>query len=136
MTKMIFINLPVADLAASERFYTAIGCTKNAQFSDDNAISMVLSDTITFMLLRHAYFSTFIKKPIANAKEAVGALYAISLEGREAVDALTEIAGTSGGRADVREVQDLGFMYSRAFEDPDGHVFEPFYMDMAAMPED
>ena len=135
MTKMIFINLPVKDLAASERFYSALGFTKNEQFSDDNAISMVWSDAITFMLLKHEYFLTFTKKPLANAREKVGALFAISLDSREAVDAITEMAGKSGGKADVQDKQDLGFMYSRAFEDPDGHVFEPAYMDMAAMPE-
>src|SRR5699024_2340910 len=119
----IFINLPVKDLAASERFYSALGFTKNEQFSDDNAVSMVWSDAITFMLLKHEYFLTFTKKPLANARETVGALFAISLDSREAVDAITETAGKSGGKADVRDVQDLGFMYSRAFEDPDGHVF-------------
>lgn len=135
MTKMVFINLPVKDLAASERFYTALGFTKNEQFSDDNAISMVWSDAITFMLLKHEYFLTFTKKPLPDARETVGALFAISLDSREAVDAITEMAGKSGGKADVHDVQDLGFMYSRAFEDPDGHVFEPAYMDMSAVPE-
>lgn len=136
MTKMIFINLPVKDLAASERFYAAIGCTKNEQFSDDNAISMVWSDAITFMLLRQDYFETFTRKPTANSRDTVGALYAISLESRDAVDVITETAGKSGGKADVHAVQDLGFMYSRAFEDPDGHVFEPAYMDMSALPSE
>ena len=87
------------------------------------------------MLLKHAYFSTFAKKPLANAREAVGALFAISLDSRDAVDAITEMAGKSGGKADVQDKQDLDFMYSRAFEDPDGHVFESVYMDMSALPE-
>ncbi len=134
MTKMIFINLPVKDLGAAERFYTAIGCEKNPQFSDENAVSMVWSDAIVFMLLKHEYFSTFVTKPIANAQEGVGALYAISCDRKEAVDAITEAAGKAGGTADVRDPQDLGFMYSRAFADPDGHIFEPAYMDMSAMP--
>lgn len=34
MPKMIFVNLPVKDLAAATRFYEAIGCSKNEQFSD------------------------------------------------------------------------------------------------------
>ena len=135
MTKMIFINLPVADLAASERFYRSLGFEKNEQFSNDSAISMVWSEAITFMLLKHAYFATFAKKPLANAREAVGALFAISLDSRDAVDAITEMAGKSGGKADVQDKQDLDFMYSRAFEDPDGHVFESVYMDMSALPE-
>lgn len=135
MPKMIFDNLPVRDLAASQRFYEAIGCTRNDMFSDDNAVSMVWSDTITFMILTHDYYKTFTSKPVADAHKASGALYTLSLDSREAVDAVTEAAQKAGGKADVRPAQDLGFMYSRAFEDPDGNTFEPAYMDMSAIPE-
>ena len=51
MSKMIFVNLPVKDIAAATRFYEAIGCQKNEQFSDHQASSMVWSDVITFHLL-------------------------------------------------------------------------------------
>lgn len=136
MPKMIFVNLPVADLAAATRFYEAIGCTKNADFSDDNAASMAWSEEIIFMLLKRDYFSTFTSKPIADAHKAAAVLVALSQESREAVDAITEAAGRAGGKADVREPQDMGFMYSRAFEDPDGNIFEPVWMNMeAAMAE-
>jgi predicted lactoylglutathione lyase len=136
MTKMIFVNLPVRDLAAATRFYEAIGCTKNAEFSSDDVSSMMWSDAITFMLLKHEYFSTFTSKPIADAHAAAGALIALSCDSREAVDAITETAGKTGGKADVRAPQDMGFMYSRAFEDPDGNIFEPVWMNMeAAMDE-
>ncbi|MGS1096387.1 VOC family protein (plasmid) [Aquamicrobium terrae] len=132
MPRMIFVNLPVKDLAAATRFYEAIGCEKNEQFSGENAASMVWSDSITFQLLTHDYFKTFTSKPIANAREAVGMLIALSRDSREEVDAITEAAAAAGGRADIREPQDMGFMYVRTFEDPDGHVFEPAWMDMAA----
>jgi uncharacterized protein len=130
MTKMIFVNLPVRDLAAATSFYEAIGCTKNADFSSDEVSSMMWSDAITFMLLTHDYFSTFTTRPIADAHAAAGALIALSCDGREAVDAITEAAGKAGGKADIREPQDLGFMYGRAFEDPDGNIFEPVWMNM------
>ena len=132
MPKMIFLNLPVKDIAASVRFYEAIGCKKNEQFSDEKSASMVWSDTIVFQLLTHEYFSTFTAKPIAKAGEAVGMLVALSCESREEVDAISRAAAASGGKADVREPQDMGFMYVRTFEDPDGHVFEPAWMDMGA----
>src|SRR3546814_687217 len=89
MPKMIFVNLPVKDLAASIRFYEAIGCEKNEQFSDDRAASMVWSETITFHLLTHDYFATFTPKPIANPRETVGMLIALSRDSREEVDAIT-----------------------------------------------
>jgi len=133
MTQMIFINLPVSDLTASIRFYEAIGCVKNDQFSDEKAACMVLSDAIFFQLLKRDYFATFTSRPVAQPKDAVGVLMALSRESREAVDALTEAAAAAGGKPDVRDAQDYGFMYSRAFEDPDGHTFEPMWMDPGAV---
>src|SRR6218665_3369942 len=134
MPKMIFINLPVKDLDASIRFYEAIGCSRNEQFSDHQTASMVWSDTITFMLLKHEYYSTFTTLPIADASKASGMLIALSRDSKADVDAITEAAGKSGGRAAPRPPQDMGFMYSRSFADPDGNVFEPVFMDMSAFP--
>ncbi len=133
MPKMIFVNLPVKDLAAATAFYKAIGCEQNAQFSDEKASSMVWSDAITFQLLTRDYFKTFISKPVADAHASCEVLLAITCDGRAGVDALAGRAAAAGGRADVRAPQDLGFMYSRAVEDPDGHVLELVWMDMAAV---
>lgn len=132
MPRMIFVNLPVKDLAAATRFYEAIGCEKNERFSDDRAASMVWSDTISFQLLTHDFFATFTPKAVADARAASEVLTALSLDSREEVDAITEAAAAAGGRADIREPQDMGFMYGRAFEDPDGHIFEPTWMDVEA----
>ncbi|MCO0638248.1 lactoylglutathione lyase, partial [Lutimaribacter sp. EGI FJ00014] len=90
------------------------------------------SDTITFQLMTRNYFSTFTSKPIANPRDAVGMLIALSRDSRDEVDAITEAAAAAGGKADIREKQDMGFMYLRTFEDPDGHVFEPMWMDLEA----
>jgi uncharacterized protein len=131
MAKMIFLNLPVKDMAASTAFYQAIGCVKNEQFSNEDASSMVWSDTITFQLLRHDYYKTFTAKPIADAHTTNSMLIALSRDSREEVDAMVDAAAKAGGLADVREPQDLGFMYLRTFADPDGHEFEPAYMDLS-----
>ena len=120
MAKMIFVNLPVKDLAAATRFYEAIGCSKNEQFSNDQAAMMVWSDTITFQLLTHEYFATFTPKPIADAHKTSEVLICLSRDSREEVDAITGTAAAAGGKADIRQPQDMGFLYSRAFEDPDG----------------
>ena len=132
MPKMIFVNLPVKNLAAATAFYEAIGFEKNPAFSNDDASAMVWSDTISFMLLTHGFYSTFTAQPIADAQAASGALYCLSFDSREAVDAVVAAAARAGGRADMRPPQDMGSMYSRAFADPDGNVFEPMWMDMAA----
>ena len=134
MPKMIFVNLPVKDIAASTRFYEAIGCTRNDQFSDEKASSMVWSDAITFQLLAEEYFSTFISRPVADAHKTCQVLLAISMDSRAEVDAIADAAAKNGGRNDIRDPMDYGFMYNRAFQDPDGHIFEAAYMDMSAMP--
>lgn len=134
MSQMIFVNLAVADVERSAAFYEAIGCTKNEQFSQTGqAAAMVLSDTISFMILSHDFFKTFLPgKEIADARKVTEVLICISRDSREAVDAITEAAAGAGGTADPRPPQDMGFMYGRSFEDPDGHIFEPMFMDMEA----
>ncbi len=133
MSKMIFVNLPVTDLAATTRFYEAVGCVKNEQFSSDKAVSMIWSDAIVFMLLQQDYFATYTPKRVGDARTSSEVLVALSFESREAVDAFAAAAERAGGKADIRPVQDLGFMYSRAVEDPDGHIFEPLWMDPSAV---
>ncbi|MCR5871155.1 MULTISPECIES: VOC family protein [unclassified Sphingomonas] len=133
MAKMIFVNLPVRDVAASTAFYEAIGFTRDPRFSNEMASAMQWSDEITLMILGHDFYSTFIPhKTIADSSKVNEVLLCLSFDSREAVDAITEKAGASGGKADVREPQDMGFMYGRSFEDPDGHIFEPMFMDMEA----
>lgn len=133
MPKMLFVNLPVKDLAVATSFYEAIGFEKNAQFSNEQASSMVWSDAITFQLMARDYYQTFTSKPIADAHETSAALFALSRDSREEVDAIVAAAAKAGGTADVREAQDMGFLYVRTFADPDGNVFEPAWMDMSAM---
>lgn len=132
MPRMMFVNLPVTDLAAATRFYEAIGCRKNDQFSDDKASSMVWSDAITFQLLTREYFATFTSKPVADAHTSCQVLLALSHDTRQGVDIISEAAAAAGGRADVRDPMDMGWLYNRAFEDPDGHVLEAVWMDMNA----
>jgi predicted lactoylglutathione lyase len=131
MPKMIFVNLPVTDVARSTAFYEAIGMEKNAKFSNDQAVSMVWSDTIHFMLLDHAFYATFTDKRIIDAQTTSGALIALALDSRAEVDAIAA-AAVAGGGSEVHDAEDMGFMYSRAFADPDGHGFGPFWMDPAA----
>ena len=131
MAKMIFVNLPVADVARSTTFYEAIGFQKNATFSNEKASAMVWSETIHVMLLGHEFYRTFTDKQIIDPKTTSGMLLALAFDSREDVDAFTLAALAAGGR-ELHDPEDLGFMYSRAFEDPDGHGYGPFHMDNAA----
>lgn len=133
MTRMIFVNLPVANLDASISFYKAMGFENNAHFTDETAACMVWSEGISVMLLTHAKWRTFTDRPIAPANSSEVAL-AITVADRAAVDAMIETAAIHGGIADINPMQDHGFMYSRSLGDPDGHIWEPFWMDPAAIP--
>ena len=132
MPKLIFINLPVHDLARATAFYQAIGAEKNDQFSDGTASCMVLSDTIHVMLLTPEKFRQFTPKKIADAKTSSEVLLCISADSREAVDDMVEKAQAAGGVGDPGPKQDYGFMYGRSFEDIDGHIWEVMWMDVAA----
>ena len=132
MTKLIFVNLPVSDLACATAFYQAVGAGKNEQFSDDTASCMVLSDTIHVMLLTHDKFRQFTPKKIADARASSEVLICISADSREAVDDVVGKAQAAGGVVDPSPKQDYGFMYGRSFEDPDGHIWEVMWMDVAA----
>lgn len=131
MSRMIFVNLPVADLAKARAFYEAIGFTNNPQFSDDTSACMVLTEVISVMLLTHAKWRTFTTRPIPSSGSSE-VMLAISCDSRAAVDAMNDAAAAHGGTADINPKQDLGFMYNRNLADPDGHVWEAMWMDMAA----
>ncbi|WP_335300293.1 VOC family protein [Sphingomonas adhaesiva] len=128
---MIFINLPVTDVARATRFYAALGFTRNPAFSNEQASAMVWSEAIHVMLLDHAFYATFTNKPIADAHAASAALYCLSFDSRDGVDAITAAARDAGGR-EVRAIEDQGFMYGGAFEDPDGHTWETMFMEAGA----
>ena len=132
MTRMIFVNLPVTDLARAEAFYEALGFTNNPKFSDDSSACMVLSETIHVMLLTHAKWSNFTSRPIPPSTSSE-VMLAISCESREAVDQMNDAAAAHGGEADINSKQDLGFLYNRSLADPDGHVWEAIWMDPGAI---
>lgn len=133
MPKQIFVNLPVADLPASITFYQALGFQPYPAFTDDTAACMVWSESIHVMLLTHAKWRSFTDRALP-APGVTGVMLALSLDSREAVDAMNQAAAAHGGKADVNPVQDLGFMYGRDLADPDDNLWGPFWMDPAAMP--
>ena len=134
MKSQIFINLPVKDLEKSLNFYTKMGFTNNPQFSDDSGKCMVFSDEIFVMLLTHEKFKAFITRPITDVSKTTSALFSISVESLDRVNEISDNALSGGGKEPV-EAKDYGFMQQRTIEDPDGHIWEIFYMDMSKFPQ-
>ena len=132
MAKMIFVNLPVADVEKATAFYEAIGATKDERFSQAGAgNAVVFSDTITFMLLSHDFFRTFTPKTIPDARSVAQVLICLSEDSREAVEATLAKALAAGATADPTPRQEMGdYMFGRSFEDLDGHIVEVMWMDV------
>ncbi len=133
MSKQIFINLAVRDLAKSVDLYTALGFTINPQFSDDAGKCMVWSDNIFLMLLSHDKFNSFATKPIADTKSAVAGLFSLSMDSDDAMNEAVDKA-LKAGAIEPTELRDYGFMVQRTIEDFDGHTWEIFHMDMSKFP--
>jgi hypothetical protein len=129
---MMFVNLPVTDLERAKTFYTAIGCTVNPLFTDDNAACVVVEeDHSAFMLLKREFFQTFTDRPIGDPAETVSVSTAIFVASREEVDA-NVADGIAAGGTEAQPASDYGFMYQRQLTDPDGNIIEFGYMDPAA----
>ena len=132
MSRLLFLNLPVADLGASRAFFAELGFEFNEKFCDEGAACMVVSDQAFVMLLQRDRFADFVVKPVADATEATALTACISAESREEVDSLFAAAEAAGAGA-VKDPQDYGFMYQRSFSDLDGHHWEIAWMDPVAV---
>ncbi|HET6622814.1 MAG TPA: VOC family protein [Candidatus Saccharimonadales bacterium] len=134
MSKRIFVNLPVDDLERSTAFYEALGFGKNAVFSDERASCMVWSDEIYVMLLTKDFYKHFTDgKDIIDAKKTSGTLLAISLDSKDEVQRFADTAKEAGGRVYQVDMGGGDMMFGYEVEDLDGHIWEPHWMDEAAM---
>lgn len=129
---MMFVNLPIENLKRSVDFYSALGFEFNPQFTSEDSTCMLVNENCFVMLLEKQRFAEFVDKPISDTNGTVAALFALSFNSADEVRAFCDKAFALGARK-TREPQDLGFMFSMAFEDPDGHIIEPFWMDTAAV---
>jgi uncharacterized protein len=128
----LFVNIPVENLQRSIEFFETLGFAFNTQFTDATATCMLVGEDAYFMLLDRERFAGFSGRPVGDPRRDTTAMYALSVESREAVDAMVDRAVAAGGTHAV-EPQDHGFMYGRSFYDLDGHHWEVFWMDPAAI---
>ena len=127
MSKQVFINLPVADLPKSIAFFKALGFSYDPQFSDDSGACIIVSETIYVMLATHTRFRDFTPKAVCDTSKAVEVLLNLKCESRDEIDNLVARALAAGGST-YDKPEDLGFMYSHSFVDPDGHGWGLFHM--------
>lgn len=128
MPTRIFVNLPVKSLERSLGFFRELGFSFAPEFTNENATGMVVAEGIFVMLLVEPFFQTFTSKPIADAHRTTEAILCLGLDSRSAVDSLVDKALANGAMASS-QTRDHGFMYQRAFQDLDGHLWEAVYME-------
>ena len=128
--RMIFVNLPVKDLAASKAFFGALDFEFNADFSDDKAACMVVDTNIFVMLLVEERFRDFINGDLVDATSATEVMTGLSADSRAQVDDLLAKAIAAGGKP-WQPVVDDGPMYGGSFQDLDGHVWELMHMELS-----
>ena len=131
MSRLLFLNLPVAELPASREFFGRLGFEFDDRFCDEGAACMVVNDGAYVMLLMRERFAEFATRPVADAGAATALTVAVSAADREAVDAFAATA-LAAGATPAQEPQDYGFMYGRSFHDLDGHLWEVMWMDPVA----
>lgn len=128
MVHAIYVNLPVADLERSKLFWESLGFGFDLRFTNEQAAALMISESIFAMLHTPESFRRFTTKEVADARRTTEVLLALQVGSRKAADELADKAIAAGGRQ-AREPADRGFMYERAFEDLDGHVWEVFWLD-------
>ena len=134
--KRIFVNLPVSDLSKSVKFFTGIGFAFDDQFTGGHAACMIIGENMFAMLLVEESFERFIPgKAIADSAQCAEVVVALSVDCRAEVDATLAKAVAAGG-SECRDVTDAGWMYGRAFQDLDGHVWEVFSVDASRVEEE
>jgi predicted lactoylglutathione lyase len=131
MSRLLFLNLPVADLTASRAFFAQLGFGFDEKFCDEGAACMVVSDQAYVMLLQRERFADFVTKPLADPSSHTALTACISASDRDEVDDLAATALAAGATV-AKDPQDYGFMYQRSFHDPDGHLWEIAWMDPVA----
>jgi len=128
----MFVNLAVKDLDKAKAFFAALGFECNPQFTDANAAALVISDENYAMLLTEPFFKGFTSNGICDTARANEAIIAISCDTKDEAKQMGAAALAAGARR-AQPPKDLGFMYVEAIYDLDGHHWEFFWMDPAAV---
>ena len=131
-SRKMFVNLPVRDLRRSVEFFTKLGFEFDPKFTDEQATCMIVSEEAFVMLLVEKRFQDFARRPICDASRSTEGIFALTAGSRAEVDELVNAALAAGGTR-AADPMDLGFMYGWSFYDPDGHHWEVFWMDPAAV---
>lgn len=131
MPTKIAVNLPVKDLAASTRFFTALGFARDERLANATMAGVVIGDDIHVLLVVDSQFKAITKKEIPDTAITSEAILQLQVESRQRVDELADKAFAAGAQPG-NAPNDQGFLYGRSFRDLDGHHWDVFWIDRVA----
>ncbi|AOC94040.1 Glyoxalase-like domain protein [Flavobacterium anhuiense] len=135
MTKQIWLNLPVKDVAKAKDFFWKIGFSFNEQHDTPSSTCMVVGEGhFVIMLFEEMLFSSFSKNNITDTNSSSEVLISIDAESREEVDELAEKVKEAGGTIFAPPAENQGWMYGCGFADLDGHRWNILFMDFSKLP--
>ncbi|MFB9078808.1 VOC family protein [Flavobacterium procerum] len=135
MTKQIWLNLPVKDVAKAKDFFWKIGFSFNEQHDTPSSTCMVVGESnFVVMLFEEMLFSSFSQNGLTDTKAGSEILISIDAESREEVDELAEKVIEAGGTVFSPPAESQDWMYGCGFADLDGHRWNVLYMDFSKLP--
>lgn len=134
MTKQIWLNLPVKDVAKAKDFFWKIGFSFNEQHDTPNSTCMVVGEGhFVVMLFEESLFEGFSQNSVTDTKLSSEVLISIDAENREEVDELAQKVKEAGGIVFAEPAESQGWMYGCGFSDLDGHRWNVLFMDFSKL---
>ncbi|HEV7186631.1 MAG TPA: VOC family protein [Blastococcus sp.] len=125
--RMIFLSLPVGDLARARAFYEGLGFRINEYSSDERTASVVVDENIVVTLQTRPRFAELAGADAGDPSRPTS-VPCLTVEDRAEVDDLVARAAAAGGSergpARVEEAR-----YTGSFADPDGNVWQVLWLD-------
>lgn len=137
MTRQLWLNLPVKDVALSREFFTKMGFPLNPHYGNGTASASFLvgEKQTVLMLFPEETFKSFTRNELPDPHRSTQMLLSIDAESREEVDEMAKRAREAGGTVYAEPSENQGWMYGCGFADLDGHRWNVLYMDMSKLPK-
>ena len=136
MTKQIWLNLPVKNVAKAKEFFWKLGFSFNEQHDTPSSTCMVIGEGhFVVMLFEESLFVGFSQNELTDTQSSSEILISIDAESREEVNELGEKIKEAGGNLFSPPAESQGWMYGCAFADLDGHRWNILFMDFDKLPK-
>ncbi|QQL48911.1 VOC family protein [Mucilaginibacter ginkgonis] len=131
MTKELWLNLPVADVAKARAFFKAIGFdTPDTPGNTANSgVVIVGTKKVAVMLFENQAFKNVTQNGLVDTATASEIMISFDVNSREAVGEVAQNVTAAGGHVFAPPAEIQGWMYGCAFTDLDGHRWNALYME-------